>query len=204
MTSDSLSQKQCILCGLFKYIEEFIQRSRDGSEKLRGRCTTCLRLITRNKRARDPEKTKADRHAYYLANKAYILDQSKKWAIRNPEGRKAIERRQYWKNKERYNAKTRKRRHRRRANGGEFTQKEWVQLCEKFGNVCLDCGESKPLTVDHIIPVSKNGTSDIGNIQPLCLSCNSAKRDKIIDFRLSWKIRDGQQAQMLDAGVGEL
>jgi 5-methylcytosine-specific restriction endonuclease McrA len=36
----------------------------------------------------------------------------------------------------------------------------------------LCCGEAKPLTVDHVVPVSKGGSNDISNIQPLCLECN--------------------------------
>jgi len=36
---------------------------------------------------------------------------------------------------------------------------------------------------DHVLPVSKGGTSYISNIQPLCQPCNSGKKDKHIDYR---------------------
>lgn len=68
-------------------------------------------------------------------------------------------------------------------NGGSYTEQEWVELCDFYGNICLCCKWPKPLTVDHVVPVSKGGTSDISNIQPLCLECNSAKRDRTIDYR---------------------
>jgi 5-methylcytosine-specific restriction endonuclease McrA len=64
-----------------------------------------------------------------------------------------------------------------------FTQEEWQALCEKYDNRCLKCGERKPLTVDHIVPVSKGGTNDIHNVQPLCLDCNMRKHTKTIDYR---------------------
>ncbi len=68
-------------------------------------------------------------------------------------------------------------------NGGAHTNKEWQDLCKKYGYACLCCGERKPLTEDHIIPVVLGGSDDITNIQPLCLECNCKKSGKFIDFR---------------------
>ena len=48
--------------------------------------------------------------------------------------------------------------------------------------MCPCCGKKKKLTEDHIIPIKKNGTDYINNIQPLCQSCNSKKHIKIIFF----------------------
>jgi 5-methylcytosine-specific restriction endonuclease McrA len=83
---------------------------------------------------------------------------------------------------------------------GSYTESEWKKLLESYKNKCLSCGidgDSAPkqwdcdgnvlaygLTVDHVIPLSKGGSSYIDNIQPLCLSCNSKKGTKEIDFRL--------------------
>lgn len=45
---------------------------------------------------------------------------------------------------------------------------------------CVMCGRSGrgvKLEVDHIIPVSKDGTDDIDNLQTLCFECNRGKRN---------------------------
>ena len=52
---------------------------------------------------------------------------------------------------------------------------------------CLCCNRRRKLTADHVIPVSKGGTSYISNIQPLCQPCNSSKGTKTTDFReIAW------------------
>lgn len=62
-----------------------------------------------------------------------------------------------------------------RQNGGSHTDQEWIALCVAHNGRCMQCKKRKPLTMDHIIPVSKGGTDDITNIQPMCRSCNSKK-----------------------------
>ena len=78
-------------------------------------------------------------------------------------------------------------RHRMRARTysveGVWTEAEWQALCERYGNRCLACGSTGPLTVDHIVPLEKGGRNDISNIQPLCRPCNSSKGAQTIDFR---------------------
>lgn len=43
------------------------------------------------------------------------------------------------------------------------------------GNKCLHCGTSEELTIDHIIPLCRNGADNKVNMQTLCKSCNCKK-----------------------------
>jgi len=72
---------------------------------------------------------------------------------------------------------------RRAAAPGSFTAAEWKAVCEQYGSVCLCCKEAAPLTVDHVVPISKGGTNDADNLQPLCLPCNLKKGTRTLDYR---------------------
>lgn len=132
-------------------------------------------------------------------NRDKTADYSRRWRENNPD--KAAERgRLYRQNNPDKEAerrrrglqnspdKARARIHRRRTKkteaGGSYTAAEWRALCNHYGNKCLRCGrDDVKLTADHIKPVSKGGTSNIDNMQPLCGPCNYSKQDRHIDYR---------------------
>ena len=89
-------------------------------------------------------------------------------------------------NPEKMRANEARRRTRKTQAGGSYTVAEWQALKAKYNATCLCCGRREPiikLTADHVIPVIKGGSSEIRNIQPLCLPCNKSKYNKIIDYR---------------------
>jgi 5-methylcytosine-specific restriction endonuclease McrA len=47
-----------------------------------------------------------------------------------------------------------------------------------FNNCCAYCGTDGDMQIEHVVPISKNGAHDIGNIVPACMSCNFSKRSK--------------------------
>ncbi|MBK8150832.1 MAG: HNH endonuclease [Acidobacteria bacterium] len=74
---------------------------------------------------------------------------------------------------------------------GRHTRTEWLELKRLYGFRCVRCGvkESAPYNLlqrDHVHEISQGGCDCIGNIQPLCGSCNAKKngrKNESWDFR---------------------
>lgn len=81
-----------------------------------------------------------------------------------------------------------KQRHRRLAGAsGSHSFGDWEDLKKKYNNTCPCCKRVEPeikLEADHIVPITKGGSNNIENIQPLCRSCNARKHTKHIVFKI--------------------
>ena len=178
--------KPCARCGTSEWYEG-------------GHCVACTKERNRRDRQENPEVWREYAYRYRQNNRRAINERICRWRQANINADRERKLRYYHANADTINEQGRRyrqanpevhaanercRRTRKTQAGGSHTAGEFKDLCNHFGNKCLCCGrDDVKLTADHVIPVSKGGTSNIGNIQPLCQACNSSKHDRIIDYR---------------------
>jgi len=51
-------------------------------------------------------------------------------------------------------------------------------IFKKDNYKCVKCGSREDLVIDHIIPFSKGGVTELDNLQTLCKKCNREKGNK--------------------------
>lgn len=144
------------------------------------RCSGCQLVLEAN--SFNFHKQKHGKYGFTSKCKTCKNLQIADWTKRNPE--MSREQKLRWKNKnyEKYLQIKRddQRRRKYRLKSGSITSEDWAAMLESCDYRCVFCGSGEDITQDHIIPLSKGGQNIIENIQPLCRSCNSKKRDKIL------------------------
>ena len=117
-------------------------------------------------------------HCYseYRKNQLPMEKQNAYKGVRKVGENKQVYHRNYCKNNPKNIAHLKARRYAREQGAdGKHTIEQWFALLGLHNFKCVYCKENKPLTKDHIIPLSEGGSDYIENIQPLCRNCNSKK-----------------------------
>lgn len=53
------------------------------------------------------------------------------------------------------------------------------QVMERDGSVCVKCGSTNDLSIDHVLPEALGGPTTADNLQVLCMTCNVSKGDRV-------------------------
>ena len=68
----------------------------------------------------------------------------------------------------------------------EIEPADWEAIKKHYDYTCQRCHRQEPMITlepDRIVPGVKGGSYTPDNIQPLCKSCNSSKRERVVDYR---------------------
>src|SRR5580765_1516984 len=141
-------------------------------------CIVCSRLQTYEWLARNPERWDESRRQWRDGNRSRISEQARAWKEAHPEQRRATLKLWRLKNKAKiaekrkarraakpniYRAHAENRRARKLSNGGSYTAQQIDNLILQQRHKCVGCGASikRSFEVDHIVALSKGGSSDI-------------------------------------------
>ncbi len=162
--------------------EEYAQNPeyfREVAQKWRRENLEKAKEVSKQSRARNKQEVQRRTAEWREKNQDHVRQYGENYRIENAERIK-----EWWKkNKAKRITYKLIRKQREALAQGSFTSDEWEALCSFYENCCLCCGKVAPLTVDHIVPISRGGDNTINNIQPLCGPCNSRKNAKTIDYR---------------------
>ena len=118
------------------------------------------------RRAKDPEADRAAARAYAAAHREEAAAKSRAW---------------YHANKARAKLNSHARRARLAKTESSLTLAEWREILEVFDHRCAYCLRNDlPLSVEHVVAISRGGTHTADNVVPACLPCNLRKHDRTV------------------------
>lgn len=181
--------KTCRICNEEKSMEEFqIKNKKTGNR--RTECKSCRQSLHRQWVENNSESVRRYQAEYKKTRRQedegfaeYGREINRAWRSRNIDYDRERQRKYRQENPERFAYHAAKRRALAKNAEGSFSLDEWLTLCAQADGKCLSCKQVKPLTIDHVVPLSKGGSNYIDNIQPLCGSCNSKKGANEKDYR---------------------
>lgn len=153
----------CTQCGVvFRKRHDHLHENNYCSKE----CTSKARRIDGAK-WRDPGQIRIYMREYVSLNRESHNRRSTEWSKANREKRNANQRLR-----------------RSQGHGRGFIGRVRRELIKRYGEVCLRCGGTDHIQVDHVIPVALGGPNVMENMQLLCRTCNIQKSATIADYRI--------------------
>lgn len=180
--------KTCTKCGIDKSLSEFGKNSNVKSG-LQSRCKDCFNAYSRQRRITNRDKVLAVERRYKAKVRGTKEQQerARRWNRKlyyaDVEQSRAYYRNLRAKSKEAVKLANAKQRAKRRA--VEHFEVSTKELKRIYNSPCAFCGSTEDITLDHIVPLSRGGRHSIGNLQPLCFTCNHRKHAR---FMMEWKL----------------
>jgi 5-methylcytosine-specific restriction endonuclease McrA len=125
-------------------------------------CKSCQSIQHKKWREKNRDADLKRQKLWKQENKQHHHDESMRWRKENPEAWKEIRQRNEYKRK----------------GGGILPNGAFGTLVSMYGAICGRCKSKTDLTVDHVVPISIGGKSNMENLQILCRSCNSSKSNR--------------------------
>jgi 5-methylcytosine-specific restriction endonuclease McrA len=150
--------RTCTKCGVLKDETAF---ARKGNRR-RAMCKECGAAYTRQWAARNRDKKKAADASYYSRNAEAIKAYIRGWQAENPD-----------KVRNHYMRQNPLRRARLRGCDTRLVLPSEINAL--LAKPCFACGTRESTTIEHLVPIARGGRHSIGNLAPLCQSCNSSK-----------------------------
>ena len=162
-----------------RYRERNPEKSKEHKRKDYVKHREQYRKTSKEWRERIVEQRRIDQAAWYEKNRAITLAKQKKKYDADPAMRQRIvESTKRRRQADPYKRRIEDQRYRAaREATPELTMKQWREVLSYYNNACAYCGiRNVTFTVEHIIPVSRQGTNDPYNLAPACLKCNCSKQ----------------------------
>ena len=183
--TQGVSEKVCTKCHTPKLLTAF--REHRGLYGRSSWCLECERKYNENRLECHRGEINERRRKQWAANplpeeaKAAAAERSRAWYAANKEHHKQMSLRWAAENRQTHNAVQARRRARKASVVNTLTSAEWLETLEVFNHACAYClRRDFPLTMDHVIPISKGGPHTVDNVVPACKPCNSKKHNRPI------------------------
>lgn len=183
--------KTCSKCGESKPLEAYStdKRAQDGLDWC---CKPCKSEIASAWRANNREHYLENKRKYYVDNREKILLMNAKVYANDLDylAKRRAQAKAHRDNNPGIHKGTKLRRRANEVSNG-VNLVSAAEIAAIAAMPCMACGLAGPSEVDHIVPVARGGSHTIGNLMPLCRSCNASKKDLLY---IEWKYSKRPQA----------